>query len=98
MAYPTGATVDFTVCVTENGLPKTGLNVVCSIQRKRDNLFFNGTDWQADEAWLATTEEREGIYIYPFNQGTYDNSVEEEYLVTFKWKCGFGANESLIKN
>ena len=86
MAYPTGITVNFTACVTENGVPKSGLNISCSIQRKRDNLFFNGTDWQADEAWLATTEEREGIYIYPFNQGTYDNSVEEEYLVTFKYE------------
>ena len=84
MSYLTGTTVNFTICVTENGLSKTGLNVLCSIQKKSNNLFFNGTDWQVDEIWLNTSEIKEGIYVYEFNQELYDNSVEEVYLVTFK--------------
>ena len=84
MLYTVGSVVNFTICITENGIPKSNLSVVCSIQRRRDDLFFDGVNWQTGESWLDTTEERDGIYIYTFDQAQYDNSIEEEYLVTFK--------------
>lgn len=81
---PKGTAVDFVVSVTVNGIAKTGLTVNCSIRRKRDGYYFNGTTWVSSETWLATIEQQTGLYVYSFDHDNYDNSEPDQYTVVFK--------------
>ena len=79
-----GTTINFSVSATVNGVAKGGLSVQCSIRRRRDNYYFDGSSWISTETWLNATEQQTGVYIYSFDHSTYDSGTADQYLVVFK--------------
>ncbi len=84
MIFPVGYKAEFSICVSDGGVPVSGLEVFCSIRKKSNGKYFDGSLWVDNIVWLNTEETSPGIYVYLFDNGLYDSYNEEDYIILFK--------------